>query len=157
MSRWLSLLFPFLVACSAANVSERGPGAYDITCRNQNACIEKANQLCGARGFRVEGARRQDKVAGSPGNEIQLTENTLSVRCVDAALPQPTSVSSAPTRGPSVPAAPAQICRPGETQRCVGPGACAGGQACLADGSGFGACDCGPVSSPPQALPDAGT
>jgi hypothetical protein len=34
------------------------------------------------------------------------------------------------------------ICRPGETQKCVGPGACAGGQACKDDGSGFGPCDC---------------
>jgi hypothetical protein len=34
-------------------------------------------------------------------------------------------------------------CRPGETQRCVGPAACEGGQACLSDGSGFGTCDCG--------------
>lgn len=35
------------------------------------------------------------------------------------------------------------VCTPGETQECVGPGACRGGQACRADGSGFGACDCG--------------
>lgn len=34
-------------------------------------------------------------------------------------------------------------CVAGSTQACVGPGGCAGGQACLPDGSGFGECDCG--------------
>ena len=34
-------------------------------------------------------------------------------------------------------------CRPGETQACLGAGRCEGAQACLLDGSGFGACDCG--------------
>lgn len=34
-------------------------------------------------------------------------------------------------------------CTPGATQACLGPGACEGAQMCLADGSGFGACDCG--------------
>jgi len=36
-------------------------------------------------------------------------------------------------------------CTPGSTQTCVGPGACHGGQACLATGSGWAACDCGAV------------
>jgi len=34
-------------------------------------------------------------------------------------------------------------CTPGETQACVGPGSCEGGQYCLTDGSGWGPCDCG--------------
>jgi len=34
-------------------------------------------------------------------------------------------------------------CTPGETQACVGPGSCEGGQFCLTDGSGWGPCDCG--------------
>ena len=34
------------------------------------------------------------------------------------------------------------ICDPGLTRICVGPGACAGGQACLASGT-WSACDCG--------------
>lgn len=34
-------------------------------------------------------------------------------------------------------------CAPGESKACVGPGACQGGQQCLANGSGFAACDCG--------------
>lgn len=39
------------------------------------------------------------------------------------------------------PAAP--VCTAGETRVCTGPGACVGGQACAADGSAWGACDCG--------------
>lgn len=38
---------------------------------------------------------------------------------------------------------PSPSCRAGETQACLGAGRCAGAQACLLDGSGFGACDCG--------------
>lgn len=34
-------------------------------------------------------------------------------------------------------------CVPGVAVACVGPGGCAGGQMCRADGSGFAACDCG--------------
>ncbi len=36
------------------------------------------------------------------------------------------------------------VCVPNETRICYGPGACEGGQACMADGSGWGPCDCGP-------------
>jgi hypothetical protein len=35
------------------------------------------------------------------------------------------------------------VCTPGDTKACVGPGACAGGQVCSADGRSYGACDCG--------------
>ena len=38
-------------------------------------------------------------------------------------------------------------CIPGETRTCYGPGACAGGQSCRVDGSGFDACDCGPAAA----------
>ncbi len=36
-----------------------------------------------------------------------------------------------------------KTCVPGESVACVGAGGCAGGQMCNAEGSGFGACDCG--------------
>ena len=38
---------------------------------------------------------------------------------------------------------PSQLCAPGSTQLCNGPGACEGAQACDADGMGYGPCDCG--------------
>jgi pectate lyase len=43
--------------------------------------------------------------------------------------------------------APADACIPNETQECLGAGRCEGAQSCLADGSGFTACACGPVTS----------
>lgn len=43
------------------------------------------------------------------------------------------------------------FCTPGQTQVCLGPGRCDGAQACLSDGSGYSACDCGSAS-----LPDGG-
>jgi len=35
------------------------------------------------------------------------------------------------------------VCVPGATQTCTGPGSCKGGQQCDADGKAWGACDCG--------------
>ncbi len=40
-----------------------------------------------------------------------------------------------------------QVCTPGETQLCNGPGACQGSQICNADGTAFGNCDCGNTST----------
>ncbi|HWP04482.1 MAG TPA: hypothetical protein VNN72_02010 [Polyangiaceae bacterium] len=49
-----------------------------------------------------------------------------------------------PASAPPIAEGPAvRTCVPGATQACVGPAACSGGQSCLPDGSGFGACDCG--------------
>lgn len=36
-----------------------------------------------------------------------------------------------------------QVCTPGETRACLGPGQCAGAQFCTESGAGFSACDCG--------------
>ena len=41
-----------------------------------------------------------------------------------------------------------QVCTPGQSVSCVGPGACAGGQVCEADGMSFGACACGDTAEP---------
>jgi formylglycine-generating enzyme required for sulfatase activity len=35
------------------------------------------------------------------------------------------------------------VCSPGQTQVCVGPGACVGAQECSGDGKSWSACDCG--------------
>ncbi|HEY1088598.1 MAG TPA: hypothetical protein VGE37_12925, partial [Archangium sp.] len=41
------------------------------------------------------------------------------------------------------PTPPPRVCTPGRSESCIGPGGCAGGQQCNAEGTGFGACDCG--------------
>ncbi|MFK7985178.1 MAG: hypothetical protein AB8I08_04030 [Sandaracinaceae bacterium] len=48
------------------------------------------------------------------------------------------------------------VCVPGETQACVGAGACAGGQFCLASGDGFSACVCDSPNPDASVRPDAG-
>jgi len=53
------------------------------------------------------------------------------------------ATSSAANGGTAVGGAATAVCEPGETQECVGPGACRGGQVCARDGAGWGACDCG--------------
>jgi hypothetical protein len=49
---------------------------------------------------------------------------------------------------PSASTGMTQPCVPNATQLCYGPGACQGAQACLADGTGYGACDCGAARQP---------
>jgi hypothetical protein len=67
-----------------------------------------------------------------------------------AAAPGPTSTSVTASTATGIGAVPAaRACVPGATQACVGPAACSGGQSCLPDGSGFGACDCGATKSSP--------
>lgn len=38
---------------------------------------------------------------------------------------------------------PVRVCAPGTSVACVGVGGCSGGQVCNAEGSAYGACDCG--------------
>lgn len=54
--------------------------------------------------------------------------------------------------GPS----PKQVCVPGKSEACIGPGACTGGQSCNADGLGYSACDCGSVMTTDAGGADAG-
>lgn len=63
---------------------------------------------------------------------------------VDPALDAPPAAEPVPVPAP---VAASAACTKGSTQACVGPGACQGGQVCLADGSGYGPCDCGPQKS----------
>ncbi len=44
-------------------------------------------------------------------------------------------------------AAETQLCVPGETRACIGPGACDGGQQCSNDGAVWSDCDCGSDST----------
>ena len=53
---------------------------------------------------------------------------------------------------------PTTNCTPGQSVACTGAGGCAGGQACTADGAGFGACQCAVDSGiTPDAASDATT
>jgi hypothetical protein len=60
-----------------------------------------------------------------------------------ATAPAHAADHAAKSNAPPEPQTPKNACVPGTTQTCVGPGACAGGQACRPDGQGYTDCDCG--------------
>jgi len=164
--RWIPLAFA-LLACGTTRAQRRVDGSYTIDCRSQKSCLDRAARLCGDQGFDIIGGRHDQKLYGVPGNQKVVGKDQLYIRCRKDALvdkPDPTAGSWKLERGDAgqLPVDPKRaastICRPGETQRCVGPGACEGGQACKQDGSGFEPCDCGSQNLPSaeQANRDAG-
>ncbi|HEV8548559.1 MAG TPA: hypothetical protein VGQ57_06015 [Polyangiaceae bacterium] len=127
-------------------------------------CLSHVDDVCKGNSYEILYAIDTQKIYGSD-NESQVESRTSSavVHCLGphqkrmtdgvASAGAPASLPAiaplAPNAAPPSVAAAARACVPGATQSCVGAGACAGGQACLADGSGFGPCDCGaPKASP---------
>jgi hypothetical protein len=74
---------------------------------------------------------------------------SASASAKPSTAPVASGAATAAARPAVAPAPAARICVPGSTQSCVGPAACSGGQSCLPDGSGFGACDCGAAKAAP--------
>lgn len=141
---------------SSVQTSQLPDGTWKVTCKTSyDKCLRKAESICpGAR--TVLGGGNRDEIYGYEGNQVATRKSEVYVRCdnseqgsyrlkreVKPAASDPVPTDEAAER--------ARSCTPGTTQRCVGPGACEGGQACLPDGSGFGPCDCGPAS--PAASP----
>lgn len=154
-------LFLCVSACHSASVPEaRQPdGSWHLTCGSAlEHCVARANELCGGRGYVVLGGANKRTLFGAADgvSQVETHEADLTIACADHqnVLPKVLVANTvAPGAAPSLPepvAAPASpakaACTPGSTQQCVGAGACAGGQACLPDGSGFSACDCGGAS-----------
>lgn len=151
---WRVILLGLCIsACSSSQTKRRVDGSYAITCRSQKSCLDHAAKICGDTGFNIIGGRHDQKVYGTPGNEKVVGKDEIYIRCSKDKMedtPDPDLGSWKLERKDSATAAPsavtphtASVCRPGETQRCVGAGACEGGQACKGDGTGFGPCDCG--------------
>jgi hypothetical protein len=174
-------------ACSsgvnAVQVQPSRPGAlqYRVECaKNVSRCRDKASEVCGGEYEILQSSGRAvepERVTTAPG-PVSTGPNfappawrgELIVECgrrhAQAREPvsgeQPAPAVSSPPAPPRAPG-PGQVCVPGVTQLCLGPAACRGAQACLADGKGFGRCDCGDASSPSPAsagsvfgAPDAG-
>jgi hypothetical protein len=170
-----------LAACSRGARSVRLPAfspsdeIYRITCADSiTPCRDEADEVCGGRyevlessGAPVEPVRVSSAPGpASTGPRYQRKKwvGQLVVACGHS--PAPGAVASPPTLAggePATPPAPApdRLCIPGATQECLGPGACRGAQACLADGDGYGPCDCGKTStsgpsSGSRSAPDGG-
>lgn len=153
---------PALGACSRTEVVRRPHEGHLITCdAGMKGCVGRAEKLCGDKGFTiVSGSSFTRMLGGESSSYRQATEvGSLEVRCGLIEIEEADSCRELPARTdasePVAPAseqtagAPMRVCVPGATQRCVGAGACDGGQVCLADGLAFGNCDCG--SSTPAA------
>lgn len=174
-------------ACSgsvkAVQIQPSRPGAqqYRIECtKNASRCRDKALEVCAGNyeilassGRAVEPERvttAPGPVSTGPNFAPPTWQGELIVECGrrHAATEPPAAIAtSTPAATPIAPATsvltpgPGQVCVPGVTQLCLGPAACRGAQACLADGKGFGACDCGSQGSntgntPSPKGPDAG-
>lgn len=151
-----ALLATFVLGagCATASVSvqPRADGTKHLRCKTSlPGCLDEAERLCQGRHYVVLRAVDEHDHRGGPELNLDVRTSEAIVRCGPAiswpagqdpmALPTETApVAPAPT--PVAPPA-ARACVPGVTQPCTGPAACSGGQACLADASGFGPCDCG--------------
>jgi hypothetical protein len=156
---WLgSLLLLGCGSSSAFRPQATATGGYRLQCASTVAqCLERAKKWCGKDRLRVE-QKTDDVVYGVPGHKTGAQGAIIMFRCggdepqwkLPARTERPASdeeAAPAPSAPKLQPAAPQRACVPGITQRCIGPGACAGGQACLPDGTGFGPCDCGPADA----------
>jgi hypothetical protein len=163
--------------------SEGTAPVYQIDCRTKvESCRDKAAEVCAGPYEVIESTGapieppRVDTAPGprSTGPQYQHPDwaGRLVVACRSTSEnseleaheglrrsegPAPVTAAPAPVTAPPAAAAPQlapnQICVPGVTQACLGPGACRGAQACLADGRGYGVCDCGtaaPSAPPPS-------
>jgi hypothetical protein len=150
------------IGCGGAMAKQRADGTYALECSNRKACLDRAERICGSDGFAIVGGRSNKKLYGVPGNEKLIGKDEIYVRCnKDRPTDAPdetngtwrlkqrdTEANPAASTPPATPPTAAKlVCRPGETQQCVGPAACVGGQACLSDGSGYAPCDCGGPAS----------
>ena len=168
-ARWLFIALA-TYACGVSRAQKRADGSYLIECKSQQSCLERATRLCGESGYDIIGGRHDQKVFGVPGNQKVVGKEDLYVRCRSDAMvdvPDPSlgswrleRLDASTTRAAPAPATTDRLCRPGETQRCVGATACRGRLVCNSDGSGYGPCDCGsqpPSQDPRQPNLDAGT
>lgn len=167
---WLGV--PLLVACGPSKVqsTKLKDGSWSFTCElAMDECIRRVQERCPAQRYRILEGTSETRLRDAPPFERAYHTSRLHLVCNDAGANVLLAVDGAlePNRSASEAAATSsKACTVGQTRECVGPAACKGGQSCLADGSGYGACDCGPapnnaaeaappppISPPPPAAP----
>jgi hypothetical protein len=153
-------LFGFL-GCRMPTVTivRRDDGILHIKCTDKKLqrCLDAAEDACGQRRYVVLRAFDDHDYRGRTDAPLEVRDSEAFVRCgqqnawggdLGKLRSDPLGGSVAAAPAPSAPV-PAHACTPGASQACVGRGGCAGGQACLADGSAFGPCDCGGAPASP--------
>lgn len=155
---WISL--PLLLACGASKVQSQKlqDGSWSFTCElAMDECIRRVQERCPAKRYRILEGTAETRLRDAPPFERAYHTSRLHIVCNDAGADVLLSVdgSGEPKRSSSdAGAKSSKACTTGQTRECVGAAACKGGQACLPDGSGYGACDCGPaLPSPASAEP----
>jgi hypothetical protein len=142
-----------LTACGPAQFQQEklNDGSIKVTCElSMDECVRRAQDLCQNQRYRIIDGTSETRLRDAPPFEKAYHTSRLHFACTDdGGKPLISLDSSAPPPAPAgAKSAAPRACAPGETRVCVGAAACNGGQACLADGSGFGPCDCGPVPAP---------
>jgi hypothetical protein len=113
----------------------------------QSECLQKAEIHCADQGgVLVLSSREKDELYGVEGHKEGTLMSEVVFVCGDDAPRKPIKLPPKEEAAPAPSAQPPakRICVPGSTQRCVGPGACVGGQSCLSSGTGWAVCKCGP-------------
>jgi hypothetical protein len=140
-----------------------------VTCdKGLRDCVGRAEKICGEKGFTIASGYNAGHVLGGSTSAYRklVYQGELTFYCGNREIPKDCSAPeqdpnavvqlSSAASAPAEPAAlPAKACVPGATQQCVGAAACVGGQVCVADGSGFGPCDCGVAPAAAPAAPAA--
>lgn len=143
-----------LTSCGASQYRAKpmGEGTWRVECLdNVDRCLREAERVCKGKGYYVISGKQETKMFGAEeGYQTGADLHSVEFACgrpepppirlvrddepVDPDLAPPPKPKSAPK---------GHHCTPGATQRCVGPGACDGGQSCNAEGTAFLPCDCG--------------
>lgn len=157
----ISLLFSS-AGCTKAKISRAPDGVVRLECpRGMRDCVAQAEKMCNLHdkeaGYTILDGRSDKIIMNKDGQYRHAAEVAdLEVRCGKDARSEEQGITSQLTLPPRTdeevapegtstaqPVATVLLCTKGSTQACVGAGACQGGQVCLQDGSGYGACDCG--------------
>jgi hypothetical protein len=158
MKAWPVAVAVSLTASCAGRPHRLDDGSYKLDCDATMAdCVRKVAQFCHGEGYRIVHGAEENTLVGVPGHQVGHRLARVVFYCSSEAPPLALKL---PQRAPAEPSASGtpsiveRTCVPGSTQRCVGPGACEGGQECLKDGSGYGPCECTP--SPAGSAADPG-
>lgn len=131
-------------------------GTFRFRCEGSlSQCLTHVEQVCGDATYTVLSAVDLRRYYGPRIGQYEQGHRSSEavIRCESRGAPlfgsdeEPEAEPKA--RKQQRPMRPA--CVPGATQHCVGVGACSGGQVCLADGTGFGPCQCASAPEPADA------
>jgi hypothetical protein len=155
--RWLFLIGSgCLVACGSAALESNKlkDGTWSFTCNSpMDECMQQVQETCPRERFRIIEGVSETRIHDAPPFEDSYHTSRVHFECTNGGAEPLFSFDDKKRADLKSPAAASAVCTPGQTRECVGSGACRGGQACLPDGRGYGACDCGPTASPAPAAP----